>query len=125
MIAPMRMSTASQWPASIAVTTGLMPSKAWLVATVVSTKPSQTKNALMMPPLIVTSREMAHQPGEHTGHDQTGDAGDDQRSDRHGLVAVLFLLAEASHPHLAEDCVPAPAEQKARERGHHDGEIVD
>jgi hypothetical protein len=55
-------STANQWPASIAVTNGFMPSKAWLVATVVSTKPIHRKTALTTPPLMVTSERWPIRP---------------------------------------------------------------
>ena len=39
-----------------------MPSKAWLVATVVSTKPIHTKTALTTPPLMVTSERWPIRP---------------------------------------------------------------
>ena len=70
-------------------------------------------------PLVEDTEEFGRKLGEVVR------AGDDQWDDRHRLVAVFFALAETGHPHFAEHTVPAPAEQEARDRGHHHGEIVD
>ena len=74
--------------------------------------------------LLPVQLPLAHPAGEHPGHEKTGDAGDDQGTQRH-RPAVLRFLAERFLPDFAEEGIPAPADEKARDRRCHHGEIVD
>src|SRR6476620_10959571 len=123
MIAPMTTRTASQWPASMTVTMGFVPRKAWFVAVVVSTKPTQTKKALMTPPRMVTSARWPISPASI------------QAIRRHPTAATMkgsgvglqssFRLPERVLPDLAEGGVPSPAHEESRDSGDNDSEIVD
>ena len=121
MIAPMTTSTASQWPASMTVTMGFVPRKAWFVAVVVSTQPDEegADDAAAKGDV----RQMAHQPGEHPGHQETPDGSDDEGKRRR--LVVFLPLAERVLPDLAEGGVPSPVHEESSDSGNNDSEIVD
>jgi hypothetical protein len=93
------------------------------MAVVVSTKPTQTKNASTTPPRIMTSCQMAHQPREHPGHQEAPHSRDDE-GERCWLT-VFLPLAKGILPDLAKDGLPAPAHEKSRDGGDDDSEVVD
>lgn len=123
MIAPMTTSTASQWPASMTVTMGFVPRKAWFVAVVVSTKPNPDEEGADDAAANVDVRQMAHQPSEHPGHQEAPDGSDDEGKRRR--LVVFPPLAERVLPDVAEGGVPFPAHEESSDSGNNDSEIVD
>ena len=132
---PMTNSTASQWPPSITVSIACGKPNMLLTATVVATKPSQTKAAETMPfqTVDLARSEMREEAGEHPGHDRSRRRRRARRAARRpacpcarraSRLEVLHRLAVRVDPVLRERHVPGRADHPADERGDENGEIV-
>ena len=81
---PIATRTASQWPLSMTLSMAFRMLNMLLTATVVTTKPSQTKSGGndAVPDVGLIRAEMRQQAGQHPGHDQLGDEGEHDRAAR-------------------------------------------
>ena len=73
--------------------------------------------------------EMAEDAGQHPGHDQVGDEGDDQRPGRRALAVMGADLfggeAVRRHPWPSQQAVPDAAESPGGRRRHQNRPVVD
>jgi hypothetical protein len=118
----MASSTVSQLPVSIPVATSFSPGKASFEAMVARTKPTRRKGSNQSS-ADCHLRQIPHKPREHPGHQQVGDADNEER---HGARLALALgLAHGGERRVAESGVSALADEKARNGGDNDSEIID
>ena len=80
----------------------MAPWKAWLTAMVVMTKPNHRKKPEIMPALTpighAAARQVQQDAGQHPGHDEQGDEGDDIGHGIGPIPALRLSMSAAEMP---------------------------